>query len=106
MKNSDAAADDVEGSGVAVTDAAAADVEACGVADDAWVTNIPGMKISDKVVSCSVCGVEGSGVAVVTVVAAADDDDADACGGGKFNALNLVIAAADVDGSGDADMGG
>ena len=95
MKKSDAAADDVEGSGVAVADAAAADAEACGVADDAGVTDIPGMKISDKVVSCSVCGVA----------------DADATWGesrdGEFNALNRVIAAGadDVDGCGDAAMG-
>ena len=58
----------------------------------------------------SVCGVEGSGVAVVAVVAAAaaaaTDDDAETCGDGEFNALNLVIAAADVDSSGDADTGG
>ena len=63
MKKSDATADDVEGSGLAV-----ADVDDCGVAD------------------------------------------ADATRGeshdGKFNALNLVIAAADVDGSGGADPGG
>ena len=62
--------------------------------------------VPDTVLSLSVCGVEGSGVAVVAVVAAAADDDTDACGGGEFNALNLVIAAADVDGSGDADTGG
>ena len=55
----------------------------------------------------SVCGVEGSGVAVVAVIAAAaDDDDADACGDGEFNDLNRVIAADDVDGSGNADTGG
>ena len=99
MKKSDAAADDVEGSGVAVADAAAADAEACGVAGDAGVTDIPGMKILDKVLSCSVCGVEGSGV----VVAA----DVETCGDVEFNALNPVITAGadDVDGSGDAAMG-
>ena len=37
MKISDAAADDVDGSGVVVADAAA-DAEACGVANDAGVT--------------------------------------------------------------------
>ena len=61
------------------SDAAAADAEACGVADDAGVTSR--MKILDKVVSCSVCGVA----------------DADATRGesrdGEFNALNRVIAA-------------
>ena len=58
----------------------------------------------------SVYGVEGSGVAVVAVVAAAAatsaDDDADAYGDGELNSLNRVIAAEDVDGSGDADTGG
>ena len=78
--------------------AAAADAEACGVADDAGVTDIPGMKISDKVVSCSVCGVEGSGVAVAAAAA-----DAEACGDGEFHVI--AAGADDVDGCGDAAMG-
>ena len=64
--------------------AAAAYAEACSVADDGGVPDSPRMSRSDTVLSLSVCGVEGSGVAVVAVVAvvaaAADDDDADACG--------------------------